>query len=188
MEYLHSYPERQNLVNYLTDFIHEAKNHFPHSNSNPLTIIADIDGTVMDNDMKKFKDMHTFMNTAKKLGYYIVYVTARVDEDDNEDYTKKQLKRQGFPFDELYLMPPKHIKDANFSRFKHQARQNVRNSGKVVIMHLGDNWHDLSLLPPYKNGITKSVYDALRSLPRSLHHTFIHPGERALIVKYPPDS
>ncbi len=77
---------------------------------------------------------------ARELGVAVFFITGR--PDDLRDVTERNLRDQGFAFDELFLLPS----DRTFTggaQFKAPIRQRLAAAGHTILLSIGDQQSDL---------------------------------------------
>lgn len=163
-----------NVLRWVLAYLYQVRKEFPHT---PLAIVFDIDDTVLSGTYPRSYALPHAMaiyKVAHRLGIKVIFITARVDEDDNTEFTRKELRKLGFSGnDPLYLMPDRYLVHPNFSQFKHGVRDAVERAGYHVMLSMGDTWHDLMLVKPFA-----------RVDPSSLMRKV---GNKVYAVMLPPD-
>jgi predicted secreted acid phosphatase len=173
------------ILFWIETYLRRMKNEWPTAN---LAIVFDIDDTILIGyPQKPDVAVWKLYKLAQKMGYSIFFVTARVLMNDNYKHTMKQLKELGFGhYNGLYLMGPEYLKEPDFSLYKYRIRQGLHDAGYNIVLNMGDTWHDLMLLTPYR-GPSKQVakISYLTSLPKRDYVIFRPPDVAWMAVKFP---
>lgn len=104
------------------------------------TVVFDIDDTLIDLEGNPIKEVVDFYNYVKSRGFKTDIITARANMESVFDFTFRQLNKVGVThYDSIHLRP---VNENNVAKYKNDARQNLVDSGKIVIMSLGDNVFD----------------------------------------------
>ncbi len=99
-------------------------------------VMFDIDDTLWrPNTGELIQPMLELLYTSRMLGYYIMVITARPAEPDNQAWTLNQLHQMGVVPDALAYCPP---------QMKDEVKTTISNRrGMRVILSVGDQWTDL---------------------------------------------
>lgn len=163
--------------------------------SQQLAIVFDIDDTALErNEFGHFQSVSGMLNLfrwAKKEGFKIFFITARVDYGTNRKFTEDQLKQFGFTgYQQLFLMPMQDYKKyANWSKFKHNIRTLLTGYGFSIVLNIGDQMGDLTLLPPFINPRNKEKMQIIKTVEnyssKKQYVIFLPNDVSWVAVKYP---
>lgn len=130
-------------------------------------VVFDIDDTLIFDDNRKKPTVNaqivallTFLN---KAGYKIHLVTARLNDADMVEYTKRELAKIEIPqWDSLSLCPEAYRETTVLvSKWKAMCREKL----KPVALSVGDQWSDLMVLKNEEHFDFLDTYHQVQKFP-----------------------
>ena len=118
-------------------FKHMKKNNF--MNIRKPAAMFDIDDTLIyTHSHKPIKEITKILEECKKLGLYIIIITARLDRYAKE--TIEELNQWNIYYDKLYL---RNSKD-NINKFKENIKEQLALQENIyTVFSIGDNYIDV---------------------------------------------
>jgi predicted secreted acid phosphatase len=104
------------------------------------TIIFDIDGTLVRDEMSCITPIVSLYKKAIALGYEIYIITARLFTADNYTFTVEMLKKCGIVDYSGIFMRPGEMTDLHY--YKASRREALVKRGYNIIMSVGDQDFD----------------------------------------------
>lgn len=160
--------------------------------ANKCAVAIDIDETILFNKKCNKIEINYIVRQlfglCKNLGVSVYIITARPDNPDNRKFTVDDLTNCGYPpgsYEHLYMQPERlYNSRRNFSSFKATTREKiVRDTGKTLVLNVGDQWSDMMKLPPYVPN-TKEIKWIL-DLPSKHHYIGKFPDVAEVGIKLP---
>jgi acid phosphatase class B len=132
-----------------------------------LAVVLDIDETSLSNYQEMLRESFAFNaqafdawvstaaapaipgtlhldKEAQRLGVPVFFITGRPDSE--RDSTERNLRAQGFDFQQLTLRPAS-TKGETVTQYKSGARAQIAAQGYKIVLNLGDQWSDLRGAP-----------------------------------------
>jgi len=158
------------IVTWCQAYLSQTRKNWPDVDN--MCLLFDIDDTILFQTQQGFvvpNVMTALYQMALKHRYKVCFVTARIHNPANVEFTQKQLHDAGFGYyDNLYLMPEEFLKKhPNWSYYKTYARNLIAKNYSMVL-NMGDNWSDLLILEPFEG-----VYPGTKELVKSGNKTYV---------------
>ena len=100
------------------------------------SVMFDIDNTLIERDTDRpIRQMIELLNIARNLGYKIIIITARPDDDFNQRFTAQQLLENNIKYNTLGFCPHSD---------KQKTKRYLKTTGHNFVLSVGDYWTDLS--------------------------------------------
>jgi predicted secreted acid phosphatase len=129
--------QMQHLICNIKNKLEEIRNI-----NNKLSVIFDIDDTLIDVKGNCIGEIVYIYNYVKKLGIDPIIITNRAGTKDIMDYTMKQLSNCNITeYRYLYFRDPTKTNDPY--KYKEDARKDVFNKGYFTVISIGDQMWDI---------------------------------------------
>lgn len=136
------------------------------------SVMFDIDNTLLDREtLEPYQPIIDLSQMAIALGYKVVIITARPDNDEVQSYTANQLREIGVEYTTLGFIG---------HQMKGDMKKYLKSRGHNFILSVGDMWTDLTetthwiKLPDTPGGEFKTSI-AYHNLDKIQTQSLVHP-------------